>query len=155
MDDSRLIYLTTNSIAGSETTATVLSGLTYHLLKTPRAFNALKDEARSSFNSYSEINSISTQHLKYLNAVIEEGLRIYPPAPGGFPRVCPGGNVAGHYIPKGVTVSCNIMATARSTRYWENPNEFIPERWLDPRNTDNRAASNPFSLGPRACLGKK
>lgn len=44
---------------------------------------------------------------------------------------------------------------AHDTRYWHEPYTFKPERWTDPDCKDNKAASQPFSMGPRACIGKK
>ena len=97
--------------AGSETTATALSCITYYLFKTPHANKALLEEVRSRFASYDEINAASTAQLQYLNAVALEGMRIYPPVPIALPRVVPegGDTVAGHFIPAGVspwTKSC-------------------------------------------------
>lgn len=92
-------------LAGSETTATFLAATTYYLLKNPQALQRLKDEVRSNFKSADEIKADSTQHLRYLFAVIEEGLRIFSPAPGGFPRVNPGAEVDGHFVAEGVRIT--------------------------------------------------
>lgn len=91
-------------IAGSETTATALSGATYLLLKNPEAMAKLVHEIRSSFKSEDEITVYSTATLKYLMACLEETLRVYPPVPVGFPRVVPKGGdfVAGKWVPGGV-----------------------------------------------------
>ena len=91
--------------AGSETTATALSCITYYLLKTPHANKALLEEVRRRFASYDEINAASTAQLQYLNAVALEGMRIFPPLPLALPRVVPegGDTVAGHFIPAGVS----------------------------------------------------
>ncbi|KAF8471121.1 cytochrome P450, partial [Kalaharituber pfeilii] len=142
-------------IAGSETTATQLSGLTYYLFKTPDAYQRLTDEIRTSFNNYSDITSSSTQHLPYLNAVIEEGLRIYPPAPFGMPRISPGAMVAGHFIPPGTEVSVHTYSASHSPENFAEPDRFLPERWLQDGNfNDRKEASQPFLLGPRGCLGR-
>ncbi|KAG5759689.1 hypothetical protein H9Q72_012181 [Fusarium xylarioides] len=77
-------------LAGSETTATFLTGVTYLLLKNPDTLATLQKEIRSSFSSREEITGDSTTGMLYLNSVIEEGLRLFPPAPFGLPRVCPG-----------------------------------------------------------------
>ncbi|KAF8472717.1 cytochrome P450 [Kalaharituber pfeilii] len=140
--------------AGSETTSTLLSGLTYYLIKTPNVCQRLKEEIRSSFQNYWDINSLTTQHLPYLNAVIEEGLRIYPPVPIGLPRVSPGAMVDGHYIPAGVTVSVHGYAATHNSDNFKDPDEFIPERWLpECKFNDKKEASQPFLLGPRSCIG--
>ncbi|KAF8462276.1 putative cytochrome P450 [Kalaharituber pfeilii] len=142
-------------IAGSETTATQLSGLTYYLLKTPDAYQRLKDEIRISFRSYWDINSLTTQHLPYLNAVIEEGLRIYPPVPIGMPRKSPGAMVAGYYVPAGAEVGVHAYSTSHNPDNFQDPDQFIPERWLaGSKFNDKKEASQPFLLGPRGCLGR-
>jgi len=91
-------------IAGSETTATLLSGTTYHLLQNPDKLAILTKEVRDAFSSEDEINISSVNKLKYLLAVLDEGLRIYPPVPGGLPRrvPAPGETILGRYVPAGV-----------------------------------------------------
>ena len=92
-------------IAGSETTATLLSGTTFWLLKNPRILYTLIQEIRSTFVSEDDINMISVNNLKYLLAVLNEGLRIYPPSPSGLGRLSPSGGseVDGYWMPEGVS----------------------------------------------------
>lgn len=66
------------TLAGSEMTATALSGVTYHLLKNPEALLNLVAEIRSTFATEDEINFNNVGRLKYVLACLEEGLRIYP-----------------------------------------------------------------------------
>jgi cytochrome P450 len=74
-------------IAGSETTATLLSGVTYWLLQTPEALNKVTREVRSSFASEADITfSGVTVQLPYMQACLNEALRLYPPVPGGLER---------------------------------------------------------------------
>ena len=96
-------------LAGSETTATALSCITYYLLRTPHALRALQEEIREAFGSYNEINAASTAPLKYLQAVALEGMRIYPPLPFPLPRIVPrgGDTVDGQFLPAGVSVFYN------------------------------------------------
>jgi cytochrome P450 len=140
-------------LAGSETTATFLSGVTYFLLKNPDTLARLQTEIRKSFSSSREITGESTSGLTYLNAVIEEGLRLFPPAPFGLPRVCPGATINGLFIPKGTIVSVDTYTVSHDARNFHQPNNFIPDRWIDRKWKVNRDASRPFSLGPRGCLG--
>ena len=93
-------------IAGSETTATTMSILTYWLCKTPRVYEKLKQEVRSRYASSREITSQSAT-FPYLTAVINEILRLVPPMPFGTPRVVPKGGetVDGIFIPEGVSFS--------------------------------------------------
>lgn len=94
-----------HSIAGGETVATFLAGTTYYLLKYREngVWDKLCQEVRDHFKTYEEINSASAQQLQYLQAVISEGLRIYPPGSQGFPRISPGTDVDGHWVPPGVS----------------------------------------------------
>ncbi|KAH7190031.1 cytochrome P450 [Fusarium oxysporum] len=140
-------------VAGSETTATCLTGIVFCLLSNVSCLEALSNEVRSRFQSDTEITGDATADLKYLSAVIEEGLRIFPPAPFGLPRVSPGAIIDGHYIPSGVVVSVDHWTTKHDGRYWKDPHAFIPERWINGGFGDTKQASQPFSLGPRACLG--
>jgi cytochrome P450 len=90
-----------HSVAGSETTASSLAALTNNLLRHPQIYAKLKEEIRSSFSSEDEIRLQRVNDLPYLNACIEEGLRIFPPAPIGFLReIQPEGDVIdGQHIP--------------------------------------------------------
>ncbi|OCK84504.1 isotrichodermin C-15 hydroxylase [Lepidopterella palustris CBS 459.81] len=145
-------------IAGSETTATMLSGTTYLLLKNSRVMEKLTKEIRGKFKTSSEITIGAVSKLEYLLAVCSEGLRYYPPVPTGFPRVVPAGgeNVSGHWIPAGTSVYVSQHAAYHSSRNFVDPESFVPERWLgDKRFADDKKATyQPFSFGPRICLGK-
>ncbi|KAF4461595.1 benzoate 4-monooxygenase cytochrome p450 [Fusarium albosuccineum] len=144
-------------IAGSETTATALSCITYYLQKNPDILKKLQEEVRNNFRSYQEIDNASTASLPYLNAVILEGMRMYPPLPFPLPRVVPegGDTIDGHFIPAGTVVSTNPFAASMSPDNFHDPWAFSPERWLHSAPEDVLEASQPFSLGTRSCLGKR
>jgi cytochrome P450 len=91
-------------IAGSETTATLLAGCTYLLQKNPRVLKKLQAEIRNSFAADEEITMISVSHLAYLDAVIEESLRLYPPVPIALNRMTPpeGAEICGEWVPGNV-----------------------------------------------------
>jgi cytochrome P450 len=90
-------------LAGTETTATELSGLTYFLLKNPAKLERLQNEIRTAFSSLKDMHMTELAQLPYLNACLEEGLRIYPPVSGGLPRTTPGdgAKIAGRWVPGG------------------------------------------------------
>jgi cytochrome P450 len=92
-------------VAGSETSATTLSGLHYWLLHTPHAYQKLKAEVRGRFKNIQEVDARSAASLPYLTACIEETFRIYPPIPIAMPRITPAGGctIAGQYVPGGVS----------------------------------------------------
>lgn len=91
-------------LAGSETTATTLTGVTWLLLDNPVAYERLKTEVRSAFQSEDEINFASVQNLSYMLACLNEALRLFPPVAVGLPRSTPkgGATIAGNFVPEGV-----------------------------------------------------
>ncbi|KAF7596239.1 hypothetical protein BBP40_002772 [Aspergillus hancockii] len=117
--------------AGSETTATALSGVTWHLLRNPDVLRKLQDEIRGKFATYDDITLAAVNDTPYLIAVLSEGLRTFPPAAAGFGRVSPkdGESISGYYIPEGTVVSVSHYAAYRSERNFKDPDAFIPERW--------------------------
>lgn len=103
-------------IAGSETSATALSCILYHLLRDADVMAKLKHEIRTHFHAYGDIRASSTLSLKYLKAVILEGLRIYAPLPFALPRVVPSGGdiVDGVFLPEGV---CGMLLRTSVTLF--------------------------------------
>ena len=91
-------------VAGSETTATFLSGCIYYLLKNPHCLENLHEEIRA-FKRPEDINLQNVLSLQYYQAVIDEAFRMYPPALAGQPRIAPkgGDTVSGHFVPEGVS----------------------------------------------------
>ena len=146
-------------IAGSETTATLLSGLTYLLLTNPDAMKKLAAEIRTTFESEDEITMASAANLPYMHACLNEALRRYPPGASGFPRVVPrgGANIAGTFVPEETVVAVWHYAAYHSTRNWSDPFSFTPERFLEGgKNEEDKMESlQPFSVGPRNCIGRK
>jgi cytochrome P450 len=170
-------------VAGSETTATALSGLMFHLGQNPEVYRILAEEVRGSWTSEEEITMRSTAPLQYLHACLEETLRMYPPAGEIPPRISPGAVINGQYIPKGVGhkggknpfientktdigvqtyITISAWATFHSARNFTDPEQFKPQRFLPQTHPlyetryagDNKASFKPFSAGPRDCIGK-
>jgi len=131
----------------------------YYLCKHPAIKEKLINEIRAAFTADDDITFAKSVRLPYLNAVIEESLRIYPPFVTSLARLSPpgGDTVDGHFVPENTTVACHHYAAYHSPSNFASPEEFIPERWLgnDPRfSQDQRDTLQPFSLGPRNCIGK-
>ncbi|EKG21329.1 Cytochrome P450 [Macrophomina phaseolina MS6] len=166
--------------AGSETTATSLSGLMYNLLSHPDKLEKLLKEIRSSFSSEADHTIENIQKLKYLAACFDESMRLYPATPLSIPRlvVNGGGEVNGQFVPDQVVktppinpktaltslktrVAISTFAAYHSPHNFKDPEDFVPERWLpsDPLYAkyadDRRDVFQPFSYGPRNCIGKK
>jgi cytochrome P450 len=93
-------------LAGSETTATLLSGTVYYLLQNPQIKQKLVAEIRDGFTKEDEINITTVSQLPYLLATLEEGMRIYPPVTLGSPRVVgeEGAVIGGYHVPPHVSI---------------------------------------------------
>ncbi|KAK1724060.1 cytochrome P450 [Colletotrichum acutatum] len=153
-EEEMTAHVSTLTIAGGETTATFLAAATYYLLRNPACLLKLQAEITKKFSSFEEINATAARQLPYLQAVISEGLRLYAPGSQGFPRLSPGMSVGDIYVPAGAEVFAHAWTLTHSEEYFSDPKNFKPERWLDAESTDVREASQPFSMGPRGCLGQ-
>ena len=144
--------------AGTETTATTLSAATYLLCKHPSVLSKLQAEVRGRWKEYGDITLEEVNSAPYLLAVLWETLRFFPPVPTGFPRILSEGGevISGHYVPEGASVCMSSHASSHSTRNFTDPESFVPERWMGDERyaNDHREGAQPFSFGPRNCLGK-
>ncbi|OAG38665.1 hypothetical protein AYO21_07171 [Fonsecaea monophora] len=150
LGDSRLII-----VAGSDTTAATLTHLFYHLAKEPAHIDALREELDLLKG---EFNFTSLQKLPFLNALINETLRLHPPVASGTQRITsPEGIQLGDtYIPGGVNIIIPFYTMFRAESCFERPTEFLPDRWVhDSKYSDHSAAFAPFSSGPYSCIGKQ
>ncbi|KAI0845098.1 cytochrome P450 [Daldinia vernicosa] len=145
-------------IAGSETTATLLTGATYLLTTNPDKLAKVSEEVRSTFKNDQEITLTSVSRLPYMLACLNESLRQYPPVTSDIPRVLPkgGATISGTSLPEGTVVSVFQWAVNYNPQFWKNPLKFAPERWLDDPEykDDQQDAMQPFSTGPRNCIGR-
>lgn len=131
----------------------------YYLNKEPAVLAKLVHEVRTSFQNEGEITLLSVNKLQYMLAVLNESLRRYPPVAGAMPRQTPKGGavVAGRFVPEDTVVGVWQWSTNHSPKLWTDPMSFRPERWMgDPKYAGDRFdAMQPFSVGPRNCIGKK
>ncbi|KAI8930429.1 hypothetical protein NX059_012380 [Plenodomus lindquistii] len=145
-------------VAGTETTATLLSGLTYLLLKNPTTMQKLSLEIRGAFADSSDMSMEAIAALPYLAACLKEALRLYPPLPVGLPHFTPanGSTICGRFVPPNTIVGAPQYSMNRDPQNFREPNAFVPERWLgdDKFANDRRHAMQPFSVGSRNCLGQ-
>ena len=147
-------------LAGTDTTSSLLSGLTYLLLKNTKCLEKLVKEIRTAFSCDSEITLKNIARLEYLGVCIDEALRMYPPITTGVPRIVPAGgaNISRGWVFEGTVVSGSPLGSSLSTANFSKPKSFIPERWLpqfqEMYAEDQKEACKPFSLGPRDCLGQ-
>ncbi|KAJ4331982.1 hypothetical protein N0V87_008722 [Didymella glomerata] len=145
--------------AGSETTSSAMAAILTELLRNPNALENATNEVRSAFASEEDITVASVAKLEYLAAVIQEGIRMGPPAGIGVPRVTPkeGATILGQLVPGGTFVAVNQYPAFRSASNFANPDSFVPERFLASSsfNADRLGAFEPFLLGRHKCIGQK
>eukprot|EP01132_Coremiostelium_polycephalum_P005490 gene5491-6838_t len=105
-----------------------------------------------TFSSKPFLSLKSKREAIYSNAVIKEVMRIHPIGPLGIPRVAHNDIFIDEYfIPKGTQMIQNNYTLSHSSDFWENPQDFIPERFLDDKHSD---VFIPFSVGPRNCIAQ-
>ncbi|KAF8691321.1 hypothetical protein HU200_040448 [Digitaria exilis] len=143
--------------AGSETSATMLQWAMAELIRNPRVMRKAQEELRRALAEDGKVTEDKLPTLHYLHLVIKETLRLHPPAPLLLPRKCgsPSCKVLGYDIPEGTMVIVNAWAISRDPAHWQNPDEFMPERFercgRDFRGTDFEFI--PFGAGRRMCPG--
>jgi cytochrome P450 len=141
--------------AGHETTASALSW-TFHLLSQhPGVADALAAEADRVFGDPPpRLEDLA--ELRYARSVLEESMRLFPPAWGVARRAERTDEIAGRRIPQGSIMEIFLYATHRHPDFWERPDEFEPDRFLPERAAPrHRFAYLPFGAGPRVCIGKE
>jgi cytochrome P450 len=105
------------NLFGSDTTASTLTHIFYHLAQNPQHVDRLRLEICSRIDPSDGIVPMKLQDLDYLNGIINETLRLHPPVPTAIPRLTPpeGIQIADVHIPGDITVWCPPYATGRST----------------------------------------
>lgn len=140
-------------LAGHETTANALTWAFYLLAKNPEVKTKLLDEIKTVLNgktpSFEEL-----KNLHYTQQVIHEVLRLYPPAWALGRSALADDNIDGYPIKKGDNILISPYVIHRSPRFWEKPDEFIPERFTPEKMKDmHKFVYFPFGGGPRFCIG--
>eukprot|EP01118_Nematostelium_gracile_P006103 TRINITY_DN1952_c0_g2_i1.p1 TRINITY_DN1952_c0_g2~~TRINITY_DN1952_c0_g2_i1.p1 ORF type:complete len:503 (+),score=120.94 TRINITY_DN1952_c0_g2_i1:62-1570(+) len=141
--------------AGRDTTAETTTFVLYLLAQNPKVEKKLLQEIENELHGI-EPDFDNMKNLKYLEAVIDETLRLFPAVPYDPKRaveddVLPDGTK----VRKGTVVFWSAYIMGRSEELWDNPEEFRPERWLGENGGIQVDSINaiPFQLGPRICLG--
>src|SRR5262249_653588 len=136
-------------LAGQETTAVALAWTWYLLAGHPEAEERLLAELRERLGDR-PLTVEDVPRLKYSEAVMLESMRLHPPAYVLGREAIHDTEVGGHRIRKGVTVFMAQWVTQRDPRWWDRPEEFRPERWLDGSTKDlPKFVYFPFGAGPR------
>ncbi|KAJ7022794.1 cytochrome P450 [Mycena alexandri] len=154
-------------IAGRDTTMSVLTFIVYFLSVYPDVCTRLRAEILECVGAEGRPTYDDIRKMKYLRAVINETMRLYPPVPSNlrqsinattWPSVEPGQPPL--YIPAGTKISYGVFLMHRRTDLWGPTAEsFDPDRFLDARLREHVVANPycflPFNAGPRVCLGQQ
>ena len=138
--------------AGHETTANALAWTWYLLATHPEAKAQFHEEVDRVLQGKPP-NADDLQHLPYTRAIFDESLRLYPPAPAVQRKAATSTTVGGLSLSEGALVLVGTYNLHRHPAFWRDPEQFLPERWLDGERPAARYAYLPFGAGPRACVG--
>ncbi|XP_045470444.1 cytochrome P450 315a1, mitochondrial-like [Harmonia axyridis] len=130
-------------LAAADTTAYTMQWMVYMVTKNQN----IQDELRSQ---------LGDPESRYLKNTLKETLRLYPVAPFITRFLTHESCISGYRIPANTLIVMSIYSTGRDERYFDNPLEFLPERWnRENKSRVTRQASLPFAMGSRSCVGKK
>ncbi|KAM0838290.1 hypothetical protein ACQ4PT_061069 [Festuca glaucescens] len=148
------------SVAGSETSSTMLQWAMAELMRNPTVMRRAQQEVRRELAGHDRVTEESLRNLHYMRLVIKETLRLHPAAPLLVPRECRSPcEVLGFDVPQGAMVLVNAWAIGRDPAHWDAPEEFVPERFevqvggggRDFKGTDFEYVT--FGAGRRMCPG--
>ncbi|KAL7264652.1 hypothetical protein ACSBR1_002586 [Camellia fascicularis] len=147
-------------LGGSDTTTATLTWAVSLLLNHPIALKTAQQEIDMyvGHRKVRWVDESDTTNLVYLQAIVKETLRLYPPGPLSIPRESiQGCQVSGYYVPKGTCLIVNVWKLHRDPCLSTNPDEFRPERFLTwQAKADLRGQQFeflPFGAGRRSCPG--
>ena len=143
-------------LGGVDTSAITMIWAMAELAKNPRLMKKAQDEVRNFIGNKGKVTESDTDHLHYLKMIVKETFRLHPPATLLLPRETMSHfKINGYDIYPKMLVQVNVWAIGRDPKYWENPEEFIPERFMD--NSIDYKGQNfellTFGSGRRGCPG--
>ncbi|HEX2129764.1 MAG TPA: cytochrome P450 [Solirubrobacterales bacterium] len=142
--------------AGHDTSTSTLTFLLYELARNPGALAKLQQEQDEVLGPGAPTPAQLHGELPYLDQVMDETLRLYPPAWIGPRRAVRDFEFAGHTVPAGAHVNYCSWASHRIPEVFPDPEEFLPERFERHRKAAlPRGAYVPFGAGSRICIGKR
>ena len=147
IDEIKILF-----IAGHETTANALTFTLYLLGKHPEVQEKVYQEIIEIESSTNDVVE-KLQKMTYLNAVLNESMRLFPPAWITDRQNVEDDTLGQFYIKKGTLIGVSFYELHRNPKYWDNPNEFIPERFLGEQKKHSMQYFYPFGAGPRMCIG--
>ncbi|MGM1055236.1 MAG: cytochrome P450 [Bacteroidota bacterium] len=153
MEDEQLIdEILILFTAGHETTSNSLTFTAELLARDPQAQEKIADEVESAFHETTGLFEF-IQACPYTKSVVEESMRLYPPA-YFIDRVnIEDDEFNGMFIPKGSNLLFSLHEIHRHPDLWEDPDSFMPERFSEGNAQKHSAYYFPFGAGPRMCIG--
>ncbi|TKS68448.1 Cytochrome P450 4V2 [Collichthys lucidus] len=142
---------------GHDTTAAAMNWVLHLLGSHPEAQSKVQQELQEVFGTSDRpVNTEDLKKLRYLDCVIKEALRLFPSVPFFGRNLGEDCHINGFKVPKGANAVVVTYALHRDPRYFPDPEEFRPERFL-PENSTGRPpyAYVPFSAGLRNCIGQR
>ncbi|XP_016496168.2 premnaspirodiene oxygenase-like [Nicotiana tabacum] len=141
---------------GTETSTSSTIWAMTEMMRNPRVFAKAQAEIREAFKGKETFDEDEIEELKYLKQVVKETLRLHPPLPLLVPRECrEETNINGYTIPLKTRVMVNVWAIGKDPKYWEDAEEFKPERF-EQSSVDfmgNNFEYLSFGVGRRMCPG--
>ena len=152
--------LVTILLAGHETTGATLTFTWYVLGHHPEVQEAVYEESRRVLGDLSDgfdrAMMDALDEMEYTEAVLKEVMRLYPPLYQLLRTAKEPSVVGGYDVPEGSFVSMPQYVVHRDERFFDDPDEFRPDRWLDGGSATDapNMAYFPFGAGPRRCIGR-
>jgi len=140
-------------LAGNETTATALKWTVYLLARHPEMQDRVAREIASVAGD-GPLKYEDVRKLTYTAMAFQESMRLYPPAYFTSRQAIEPVIVGGYELPRGAMAHLPIYVPHRDERWFDQPDEFRPERFDEAKDDIPRCAYLPFGAGPRACIGK-
>nr|AYM55644.1 cytochrome p450 [Croton stellatopilosus] len=147
-------------IAGADTTSITLTWILSNLLNNRKALELAQQELDIKVGRERCVEDSDIENLVYLQAIVKETLRLYPPGPVAVPHeAIEDCYISGYYVPKGTRIFANLWKLHRDPNVWSNSDEFRPERFLtkEVSNSIDFSGQNyeylPFGSGRRSCPG--
>ena len=141
--------------AGMDTTGHLVGMTLYALAKHPQYLEELKSERDRTYNREKNVNSDDLQDMNFLHCVLKETLRMYTPVPILGAKVAKEDHkLVDLDIKKGDLVRPILITPCNDEKYFESPEQFMPNRWRDETKKVDSHAFIPFSAGPRNCIGQ-
>jgi cytochrome P450 len=140
-------------VAGHETTASALAWTWYLLATHPAAQASLQAEVDAAREG-ATLSYQDSENFRYARAVLQEAMRLYPPGWILSRRTIAADTLSGYEVPAGADVMLSPYLIQRHPGYWERPDEFRPERFIDAADPRDAWIYIPFAAGPRHCVGE-